>query len=70
MLCGNLEGCIEGWGGKEAPEGGDICIHIADSCIQHKLAQHCKAIILQFKKKKKKQSALKFQKYWLARHAS
>ena len=30
MLCDNLWGCAEE-GGREAKEGGDICIHIADS---------------------------------------
>ena len=39
-----------GEGGREAPEGEDICIQIADSlhCIQ-KLTQHHKATILQKK---------------------
>ena len=27
MLCDDLDG----WGGRVAQEGGDICIHIADS---------------------------------------
>ena len=41
--------------GREAQEGGNICILMVDSCfVHHKLAQHCKAIILQLKKKKKK----------------
>ena len=34
--CANgLEGGCQGWGSREAQEGGDICIHIADSlcCI-------------------------------------
>ena len=30
MLCDDLEGW-DGEGGREAQEGGDICIHIADS---------------------------------------
>ena len=30
MLCDNLQG-RDGEGGREAPEGGDIDIHIADS---------------------------------------
>lgn len=38
------------WGEwKEVRQGGDISVHIADSlCIQQKLTQHCKAIILKF----------------------
>ena len=28
MLCDDLEGMMGGWA---APEGGDICVHIADS---------------------------------------
>ena len=31
MLCDDLEGCDGEWGGREAQEGGDICIHMADS---------------------------------------
>ena len=32
---------------KEAQEGRDICIHIMNSCcLQQKLTQHCKAIIM------------------------
>ena len=30
VLCGDLEGWDEG-GGREAQEGGDMCIHISDS---------------------------------------
>ena len=30
MLCDDLERC-DGEGGREAQEGGDICIHITDS---------------------------------------
>ena len=41
--------------GREAQEGGNICILMVDSCFVHnKIAQHCKAIILQLKKNKKK----------------
>ena len=41
--------------GREAQEGGDICIFMVDSCfVHHKLAQHCKPIILQLKKKKER----------------
>ena len=39
-----------GVGGREAQEGEDICIHIADSCcIPQKLTQHRKPIICQLK---------------------
>ena len=31
MLCDNPEGWDGGGGEREAQEGGDICIHIADS---------------------------------------
>ena len=30
MLCDDLEGWDEGWDRREAHEGGDICILIAD----------------------------------------
>ena len=33
MLCDNLEGCEDGEGdGREVPEGGGICVPVADSC--------------------------------------
>ena len=35
-------------GGREAPEGGEVCIRITES-----LTQHCKATIAQFKKNSK-----------------
>ena len=39
----------------EGHEGGDTCILIADSPgVQQKVTQHCKATILQFKKKERK----------------
>ena len=31
MLCGDLDGWDGVEGGREVQEGGDICIHIADS---------------------------------------
>ena len=51
MLCDNLEGCSGvGWGGRQAEEGGDICIHRADSCgCTQKATQQCTSIILQLK---------------------
>ena len=43
------------WGaGREAPEGGDICILISDYCCMQKPTQYCKAIILQLNIKIKK----------------
>ena len=42
-----------GWGGggRQAQEGGDICIHIVDSLHCTVETQHCKTILLQLKKK-------------------
>ena len=31
MLCDDLDGWDKGRGGREVQEGGDICIHVADS---------------------------------------
>ena len=51
---------LEGWDGKsgrEAQEGGDVCIHMTDHDAEPQKLTHCKAIIFQFlrsKKKKKK----------------
>ena len=51
MLCNDLKG-FDGGGGREAQQGGDVCVPIADLCFcKQKPTQHCKAIILQFKKK-------------------
>ena len=45
MFCGDLNG-------KEIQGRGDICIHMADLlCCTAELTQHCKATILQLKKK-------------------
>ena len=55
MLCDYLDGwdvvgC--GVGRRQVLEEGDTFIHIANSlCVQQKLTQHCKAIILQGGKK-------------------
>ena len=39
--------------GKEVQAGGDTCVHIADHFIvEQRLTQHCKTVILRFKKKK------------------
>ena len=51
--------------GKEAQEGGDICIVLLIHIVQQKLTQHCKAIILQFKmyfKKQKKDKCINAKK--------
>ena len=34
MLCDDLEGWGGMAGGREGQEGGDICIHTADSCME------------------------------------
>ena len=52
-LCDDLEG---GWGGgvrgKSKREGTYVYLGLIHFVVQQKLIQHCKAIILQFKKKK------------------
>lgn len=40
----------EGGGDREAQEGEDMWIFIADLCYKQKPTQHCKVFILQFKK--------------------
>ena len=51
MLCDDLEGWDGELGGREAQEGGDICILIADlHCCTAELTQRCKVIIIQWKK--------------------
>ena len=49
MLWDNLEGFEDGEGdGREVPEGGGICVPVADSWgVWQKPAQYCKAIIFQ-----------------------
>ena len=50
MLCDNLEVRDGVGGGREMQERGKVHIPMADSCyIQQKLAQYCKASILQLK---------------------
>ena len=49
MLCKDLTGWDggEGDGGREAPEGGDICMHVASSlCCTTETNTNYKAIIL------------------------
>ena len=31
LLCDDLDSWVEEWSGREVQEGGDICIHIAES---------------------------------------
>ena len=52
VLCNDLEVWFGGDGcGREAQKRGDICIHmLIYTIVQLKLAQHCKAIFLQFLK--------------------
>ena len=33
VLFGDLEGWDGGWSGKEVQEGGEICLHMADSLV-------------------------------------
>ena len=57
MLCDDLEGWMGGGvGGRLQREGICVCIQLIHFVVQQKLTQHCKAIILQFKKKKKSDS--------------
>ena len=45
---------MEGWGGREAQEGGNICIHLAESCCcAAETNTTYKSIILQLKKKER-----------------
>ena len=42
---------MDGEVGRKVGEGGDVCIYTAVHFVgQQKLTQHCKAVILQFKK--------------------
>ena len=46
----NLEGWDGEGNGREAQEGGDICIRMADYIVERrKRTQHCEAIIFQLK---------------------
>ena len=62
MLCVDLQGWDMGGSEREAQEGGDICIFIADSCCT------CKAITCKFKKIIARQAPLfvefSRQEYW------
>ena len=50
MLCDNLEACDGVGSGTEVQEGGDILIAESHCCMAD-TTQHCKALILQKKKK-------------------
>ena len=54
-LCSKLEGWCEEGDGREVPEGGEICIPMADSWIHvdvwQKPTKFCKAVIFQLKNK-------------------
>ena len=52
MLCDDLDGWDGGGGWVGGPKGEIyVYIYLIHSVIQQKLTRHCKAIILQFKKK-------------------
>ena len=52
MLCGELEGWAKGVGGRSEREGTCVYLKLIHLVVRQKLTQHCKAIILQLKKKK------------------
>ena len=53
VFCDDLEGwMVGGVGGRLQREGIYVYIELIHFVVQQKLTQHCKAIILQFKKKK------------------
>ena len=62
-LCDNLDRWNGERGGREAPEGGDIRKHMADSqCCTAETNTHCKAITLQLKQEsQQKEEILKEQ---------
>ena len=51
---------VSGVGGRLQREGIYVYIELIHFVVQQKLTQHCKAIILQLKKKKKKRSDYTF----------
>ena len=52
VLCDILEGCDGGWvGGRFKREGIYVYILLIHFVVQQKPTQHCKAIMLQLKKK-------------------
>ena len=62
MLRDDLEGWDGGGWGREAQDGGDMCVHTVDSLfVQNKLTQHCKAIFLQLKNKIKQSDNFKIK---------
>ena len=53
VLCDNLGGWDGGVGGRPKREGIRVYIQLIPTLVQQKLTQHCEAIILQIKIKKK-----------------
>ena len=53
MLCDDLDGWDGGEGGRAKKEGIYVYIQLIHFTVQQKLTQHCKAIILPPKKRKK-----------------
>ena len=55
VFCDDLEGwMVSGVGGRLQREGIYVYIELIHFVVQQELTQHCKAIILQLKKKKKR----------------
>ena len=58
MFCDDLEGwMVGGVGGRLQREGIYVYIELIHFVVQQKLTQHCKAIILEFKKYIKKEES-------------
>ena len=67
-LCDDLGRGMGVWGGREAHEGGDICIHLAESCCcAAETNTTYRAIILQLKKKERNWDPLGFNSPVIAR---
>ena len=54
LLCDDLEGWNVGLGGRLKREGIYVYVSLIHAVVEQKPTQNCKAIILQFKKKKAK----------------
>ena len=45
MLCDDLGDGMGEWGRREVQEGGDVCVHMADSLCCTAEKQHCQVTI-------------------------